>query len=574
MNWIDIALVGLLVACLASSRVSPMYGFLSFITAVTLLGRLPFNTVLNLLADPSLIAVICLVLFSNVLSRIGWIRRLLFSHQKKAGVRRTLGRFLGVTSLVSSVVPNTAVVGAFMGSAANHPRHSPHYLLMPLSYGALAAGMMTPFGTSANLIVVGQAAREGISLGLDSFLLPGLASVILVVIVLVLAAPVLLRKSAQHLVGEQEFFHVEARVPPGSPLIGRSVLENHLRNLGRFFLAEVMRGDRILSPIEPTEVLQEGDILVFVGDVRYIIELESIDGLEMLPKAAGRQHENILHAIVAAHSSLIGQTLKEAQFRSRFDASVFAIRRGNARLSGKLGEIHLEAGDLLVLAAGYDFAARDDIRGQLHVVETSSAGPTNLPPKSAALVSAGFGIFLLLAFTEAVPFALATLLLLFFALAGKWLSERDVKRTFPFELVVMLWGSLVLGTLIAHSGLGTIAAKWLLDAAPEAGPVAALVMVFTLTWILTEILSNVSAALAALPVAVEVARLIGAPPDAFALTVAFGASASFLVPFGYQTHLMVMTAGGYTLTDFLRMGSLTLLAYTAGSLAMISFLYF
>ncbi|MFN3685258.1 SLC13 family permease [Salinarimonas sp.] len=574
MAALDVLLVIGLVVALASGRVPTVAAFTTFVLAVALSGRLPFADVVTLLADPALVAVVCLALFSSVVARMAWIRRLLFA-RGQASLSRVMARFLGITAAVSSVVPNTAVVGAFMGPAANHPRVSPHVLLMPLSYMALAAGMLTPFGTSANLIVVGQAARSDIALGPLDFLFPGLAAVGAVFATLVLLAPRFLREPADTGAVEPEFFHIEATIPEGSPLAGRTVLENRLRNLGRFFLAEVMRGERVLSPVEPTEVLAEGDVLVFVGDVRFIEEIASIPGLVISDEApAGRRQDNILHAVVAANSSLVGATLKEANFRSRFDASVFAIRRGNQRLSGKLGQVRLEAGDLLVFAAGHDFAAREDIRGQLHVVETKHAGLTNLDTRAAIAVSAGFGVFLLLAFTGAVPFALAAMLLLAFAVGGGFLPARDVKRNFPFELVIVLWGSLTLGTLIARSGLASAVAESLIGAAPGITPVLALALVFATTWALTELLSNVSAALVALPIGIEVARLVGVPPEPFALVVAFGASASFLVPFGYQTHLMVMTPGGYSFFDFTRLGAVVLLAYGTTSVATIAALYF
>ncbi len=574
MAFLDVALVLTLVAAIASGRVPAGAAFLAFILSVAVTERLPFPNVMELLADPSLVAVVCLVLFSSVIARMAWIRRLLFA---RGGYRLdgVLARFLGVTALVSSVTPNTAVVGAFMGPAANHPRISPHQLLMPLSYMALTAGMLTPFGTSANLIVVGQASRAGIELTPIDFLLPGLAAVGAVFVTLLFITPRFLKPPRGSEDVEQEFFHVEATIPPGSPLAGQSVLENRLRNLGRFFLAEVMRGERVLSPVEPTEVLREGDVLVFVGDVRYLEELSLINGLVISAKTTnGRQHDNILHAVVSANSSLEGATLKEIGFRSRFDASVFAIRRGNERLSGKLGQQKLKAGDLLVFAAGHDFAAREDIRGQLHVVETDHSGNPDFDTRSTLAVSAGFLVFLVLAFTGLVPFALAALLLLGFVMAGGYLTVREIKRNFPFELVIVLWGSLVLGALIAQSGLATTIAETLLTVAPGITPVMALILVFITTWFLTELLSNVSAALVALPIGLEVARLVGVGPEPFALIVAFGASASFLVPFGYQTHLMVMTPGSYSFADFTRVGSVVLLAFAVGCLTAVSVIHF
>lgn len=40
----------------------------------------------------------------------------------------------------------------------------------------------------------------------------------------------------------------------------------------------------------------------------------------------------------------------------------------------------------------------------------------------------------------------------------------------------------------------------------------------------------------------------------FAITVMIAASASFIIPIGYQTNLMVMGPGGYRVMDFVRIG--------------------
>ena len=136
-----------------------------------------------------------------------------------------------------------------------------------------------------------------------------------------------------------------------------------------------------------------------------------------------------------------------------------------------------------------------------------------------------------------------------------------MRRIFPLELILSLWGALTLGTLISQSGLPAIVAIGAADALGSSHPYLVILVIFLSTWVLTEMLSNVSAALAALPVALAVGGQFGISSEAAALTVAFGASASFLVPFGYQTHLMVMSPGSYTFSDFVRLGLVMLVVY-------------
>lgn len=569
MSPIDLALIGLLLVALLTDRVPATGAFLAFVLAVMLLGRLPPREVLAMLAEPASVGVLCLVVFSSVLGRLSWLRTLLFSRRPSppGAIRR---RFLAVSGLVSAVMPNTAVVGALMGPAARNARVPARQLLLPLSYIALAGGMITQFGTSANLMVVGQAARQGVSLGFTDFVLPGLACAVAVYALLLVAGPRLMRDTGPGAAAAMpELFHVEGRVPAGSPLIGRSLEENHLRHLSHFYVAQVIRGDALISPAGPEEVLREGDTLIFVGDVGHVDELMLIPGLHVMEEVRRRPGVEVHLAVITSTSVLIGQTLRQASFRSTFDAIVFAIRRGDERLSGKLGEVELKAGDLLAVAGGRDFLSNAETRANFHLILREDAPVTTLSPRESLIATALFAGFVGLAIVDALDFGLLTLLLIAAALGFGLIRGRDVRMLFPLGLMVALWGSLVMATLVTRSGLDEAAARLVTEGFGVTSGPAVLIAVFVLAWLLTELLSNVSAALAALPIALQLAAMTGLPAEAAALSAAFGASASFLVPYGYQTHLMVMSPGNYALMDFIRLGTLVLLAYGAASLAVL-----
>jgi di/tricarboxylate transporter len=569
MPWPDLLLILALVLALGSGRVSTAAAFLAFILAVMLLGRASPREVLALLGEPASVAVLCLAVFSSVLGRLAWLRNLLFSRRnvEPGAIRR---RFLGVAGLVSAVMPNTAVVGALMGPAARNARLAPRELLLPLSYMALAGGMVTQFGTSANLMVVGQAARSGVQLGFLDFVLPGIAAALAVYGALLLAAQRVLRpRPGEVLTTAPDLFHVEARVPAGSPLIGKTLAENHLRHLAHFYVAELIREERALAPVPPDAVLREGDTLILVGDVSHVDELMLIQGLEVMEEVRTRPGLEVHLAVLRQSSSLIGSTLKESGFRANFNASVFAIRRGDERLSGKLGEIRLEAGDLLAVAGGRDFLSLGETRANFHLIMREEAPVTALSRRESVIASCLFGGFVVAAILELLDFALLTLLVLSAALLLRLINTREVRSLFPFDLMVALWGSLVLALLVTRSGLDQQAARFVVEELGLASPLAVIFAVMVLAWLLTELLSNVAAALAALPVALQLASITGLPPEAAALAAAFGASASFLIPYGYQTHLMVMSPGNYRLNDFLKLGAIVLVAYSLAALAVL-----
>jgi len=72
--------------------------------------------------------------------------------------------------------------------------------------------------------------------------------------------------------------------------------------------------------------------------------------------------------------------------------------------------------------------------------------------------------------------------------------------------------------------------------------------------VLTNVVSNNAAAVIGTPIAVATAQQLGVNPTPFVLAVLFGANMSFATPFGYQTNLLILTAGAYKFSDFLRVG--------------------
>lgn len=147
----------------------------------------------------------------------------------------------------------------------------------------------------------------------------------------------------------------------GSKLINQTVIKNGLRSLDGLFLSEIIRDDVLISPVTPNEVIKQGDKLLFSGDVSEVKQLFSFDGLKLYVEDEFQLDKNVVEVLVSPESILIGRTLKEMEFRSRFDAAVVAISRQGKRLSGKLGELTIQSGDKLILAVGNDFKKRPNL---------------------------------------------------------------------------------------------------------------------------------------------------------------------------------------------------------------------
>lgn len=575
LNWqavMDAVLCLGLAAALLSGRVGAPRAFAFFIIIAIITGRVPFEQSLELLTSPAIIAVTALVIVSVALSKIPGLPRFLFGSGKRS-IRLRLARFLGAIGLISAVVPNTAVVGAAIGPASRQQDPAAGKILLPLSYMALAGGMLTPFGTSANLLVVSESARAGLALGVLDFALPGGLTALAVFATLVIFSPILLRRHQEAPQPPEDAYFIEAHIPSGSALSSRTVEENALRNLDGVFLAEVVRDGRIVSPVRPDFVFQEHDRLIFVGDITQIETLRAIRGLTLSEAADNRDLGELTRAVIAHNSVLVGNTLRSVAFRARFDASVVAIRRGHQRLSGKLGEIRLKAGDVLILSTGPDFNNRTNLRDNFHLLDNQQSGQAALGPWQTIGLAAAVGVFLTCALLQLIPFELAALILAGVCVLARWILPREARRAFPFDVIVVLWGATLLSEIIRSSGAAAAIGSLVAETAVGLSPVLALLIIFALAWLLSEFFSNATSALTTLPIALETALQLNQPLAAFALAAAFGASASFLIPFGYQTHLMIMTPGAYRLRDFLRLGSLTILTYSGTCITAISLIY-
>jgi di/tricarboxylate transporter len=568
-HFLDAGLIIALAGALLSGRVAPARAFAVFAIAAIISGRIELQTALSALGSPAIWAVISLVIFSLALAKLSALRRVFFG-RKRTGLRATLARLLGAAAAMSAVVPNTAVVAAMLGPASRRPNVTAHQLLLPLSYMCLAAGMMTPFGTSASLMVAGQAAASGVTLTVADFVLPGLAVTLSVFAVLVLVAPFILKERPEEAAAQEEVFAVEAGLPEGSKLIGRTVADAGLRQLHSFYLAEIIRGTRMIAPARPHQVLEAGDLLIFVGDINHIDELQATPGIAIHPGRKEAHHHKSYRAVVSTGSILVGRTLKEAEFRARFDASVLGVQRAERAVSGKLGNVRLQPGDLLLLAAGADFHQRDNLRANLHLLDSDDAGLASLNTRDTVLLGLAFAGFLVAALFQLAPIALAALCLAAVAVLLDWVSPREARRNFPFDLAIVLWGAVLLSMLVQQSGFSAAIADPVASLSAGAPAVVALACIYLMAWAMTEFFSNTSAALIALPVALDTAAAVGQAPEAFALAAAFGASASFFMPFGYQTHLMVLSPGRYRTHDYLRLGAVVFLAYTLTALAALS----
>ncbi len=333
-------------------------------------------------------------------------------------------------------------------------------------------------------------------------------------------------------------------------------------------MVEIIRDGNLLSPVAPHEILEEGDVLIFSGDVKDVGRIESIDGLEMFAASNGMLNRNLTEAIVLPTATVVGRTIKEAGFRAKFDAAVVGLRRGGERLSGKIGGITLRAGDSLLLAVGPDFSTRRNISKNFAILSDVKI-ERSISNISSVILMVSFAAIVVLAALQVLSLFKGLAILLAGILGSRIVTSDELKQRFPYNLIMIIGSALVIAQALQNSGLVDMVALGLHSQLGEWGPGVALVCIFLTTLLMTEIMTNNAAAALAFPVAFGLAGSFGVHWMPFVMAVAYGASASFLTPYGYTTNLMVQNIGSYRFRDYVRTGFPVAIAY---SLTVLIFL--
>ncbi|MEZ9198470.1 SLC13 family permease [Shewanella sp. 10N.286.54.B9] len=542
-----IATIGCLIRY--QTRTVPIFGaVLLLLVAFNLVSQ---QQLLSSIANPGLVTLILLVFCSFALEKTRLLK-ILASKVIVQSYHSTWLRLFGVTAICSALLNNTAVVATLLSPVRNNPHHFASRLLLPLSYAAILGGTLTLIGTSTNLIVNSlyiDAAGE--SLGFFSFTAIGLLLVAGCGVVLFVCS-----RWLPDIDNEQrntaEYF-IDAEIIEGSELIGRSVEQNGLRHLESLFLIEVVRNRSLISPVSPSEVLQLGDRLIFSGDITKVLQLSQFSGLALFSEQNGLLSSNLSEVVVRPESVLVGKTLKKVGFRALFDAAVVAIRRDGANLSGKLGEVTICAGDFLVLAVGDDFKDRRNIAKNFIFI--SGVEPeSRISGAKAWLSVGGFVATIALAAVGVVGLLEGMLLFLGVLVFSKCVTVNELMRRFPTGIWLIVSSAILLSHALVNSGVVELLSSWLNAGVDKEHVYLALIVIYIATWLMTELVTNNAAAALMFPVAYSVAIGFGVDILPFVMTVAFAASGSFISPYGYQTNLMVFSAGQYKLAHFVQVG--------------------
>ena len=360
---------------------------------------------------------------------------------------------------------------------------------------------------------------------------------------------------------------------PDCPLIGKTIQEANLRNLTGLYLFEIIRDEVKILPVSPDEVIRSGDRLVFTGMVNTIIELQQIKGLRLdagtnigLQDLQNGKHQ-IVEVVVSHQSRLVNRTVKQSQFRKMFGAAVIAVHRNQERIAGKIGDIVLKPGDILLLIAPRDFAEKHAKSNDFYFINVPEQ-PLVLDRKKSMLTLVTLCVMVLLAGLQVLSMFKAAILAVLVLFLTRCVTVQDVKRSIQFDVLLLIACAFGIGAALESTGAARLLAGYLVEAGGVFGTVGILALFYLATNIATELLSNGAVVAIMFPIALTTAQEIGVDPTALMVLMAIAASAGFSTPIGYQTNLIVYGPGGYRYSDYVKVGLPLNLLYMVISVAI------
>lgn len=565
-SYLTLAITALAMAALIFELSSPEVVFMAAMTLLMLAGVLTPAEAAAGFGSTTVLIIAALFVLGEGVRRTGvlmYAADLMLGRRKRR--REPLIRLMAPVAALSSVLNNTLIVAMIAPAVIDWCKRNdvaPSRMLMPLSFATILGGVCTLIGTSTNLVIDDFMAGAGMAhLSMFELAWVGVPLAAAGIAVMALLSGRLLperRDPAATLGEERREFIVEMLVEPQSRLVGRTVGEAGLRNLPGLYIVNLEREGRFLGRVSPAEPLRAGDRLVLAGVAASIVELRRFPGLSPAPEAhydplAVGRRDHLFEAVVSVSSPLVGITIKDASFRSRYDAAVIAVHRAGRRIPQKIGEIELRAGDTLMIEADASFAERWGNSGDFALVSRMNAEPRPKPSKAphALVILAAMVTCVAAGWVPILPAVLSAVGLM---LAARILTPSEARRSIRISVLVTIAGALALGRALEQTGAAGRVAAGVIEVAGGLGVHGLLALATVIAMAISAFVTNVAAAAIVFPVLVDAAVLAGYDPRPFAIAVAVGCSASFVTPFGYQTNLMIYGPGGYKVTDFLRLG--------------------
>ncbi|MBB3064782.1 MULTISPECIES: SLC13 family permease [Limibacillus] len=535
------------------------------------LGLVPGEDAFSGFGHPAVITVAAILVISHSLQNSGVV----------AGIGRILnpaGRYpvgqvfvlTGTTMLLSAFMNNVGALALMLPVAINAAHISgrpPSQLLMPISFGSLLGGTLTLIGTPPNIIIAAYREREtGVAFGLFDFSPVGLGIAGLGLLYIAFLGWRLLPGRENESAPAAERFEIEdyiteVRITEGSTLAGRRLVD--LETMAQSDLAVVAlerRKDRMLAP-SPYLRLQVGDVLVLETDPATLKRTMESAGLELMgapestAKSLRSDRVGLVEVVVTPGSRFEGRTVRNLRLHTSYGLNLLGVSRRGERITDRLGQVRFHAGDVLLLQGEIEaLSATFALLGVLPLAqrELPVRRPDGLAWRSLAVFAASIVLLLTGLLPPQVAFVLAVVALV---LLGD-ITLREVYEAIDWPIVVLLGAMIPVGLAMETSGAAASITAPILALQDSAPIWLILMLLMAVTMLMTDIMNNAATAVLMAPIAITLASGLGVSADPLLMTVAVGASSTYLTPIGHQSNLLVMGPGGYRFSDYWRMGLL------------------
>ncbi|WP_425619460.1 SLC13 family permease [Anatilimnocola sp. NA78] len=554
---------------------------LPFVGVVTGEKVVTMNEALAGFADANIVLIAALFVIGDGLVRTG-VARLLgdWLTARAAGSDTTLLVLLMVVVCgLGATMSSTAVTAIFIPVVLRISRStgtSPSRLMMPLSMAALISGMMTLVATAPNLVVNAELQRANTAgFQFFSFAPFGIPVLVMGIVYMLFARHWLSAGDPNSASNKQRpsladwilTYKLEGReyrvgVKQDSILIGKSIEEIQQDYKPDAQLVAIERDRSLIQPTPQTR-LQAGDILLLnrFDETVPVQDLLERFGLQMMSLSGAyfsdvTQDIGMAEVIVPALSDLIGKSAISSELREKYGLTLIGLRRGKEAVEGGLSEEKLQVGDTLLLIGPWQRI--ENLRSQSHdlvVLNFPAELDDVLPVPGKALLALGcLGLVVGLMVSGLVPNVQAALIGCLLMGGLGIVNLTSAYKSIDWKTIVLIVGMLPFSTALQRTGGVDLAADGLMTVTEGVGTYVVLGALFAITAILGLFISNTATAVLMAPVALAVAKDLGASPYPFAMIVALAASTAFMTPVSSPVNTLVVTPGNYSFGDFIKIG--------------------
>jgi len=559
----------------------------SVLVLLTIGGVINLAEAFSGFSNPGMLTVALLFIIAAALQNTGILNRIGdFLSRSTSKLSKKLFQFLLPVSVISAFFNNTPVVAMFIPAVRQWSKKADipvSKLMIPLSYASIVGGTCTLIGTSTTLVVHGLMLENGIK-GLGFFEISKISApiAVLALIVICLVGYRILPNRREPIVKLDENsreYVIEMTVQTDFQYIGQTIEKAGMRQLKGLYLFQIEREGELITNVNPKERIQLNDRLFFTGLPETVLELQRTPGLSVIKDSSfnlknyDSDNMGTFEAVISANSPLIGQNVRNSQFRTRYDAVILAIHRSGERITKKIGDIVLHSGDTLLLLAKQNFVKKWYHSKDFYLVSRAPLIPSK--PKWHVYFSLIVLVLMIITMaTGLVPILIAVSAAALLLLIFRTISTEDARKSIDLGVVLIIASAFGIAKALDNSGVADYVASGILNLLSSLGNIGILAGVYFITSIYTEIITNNAAAALMFPIILSISQQASIDPRPFFIALAIAASASFATPIGYQTNLMVYGPGGYKFTDFLKVGIPMNLMIGVLAIGFITFFYF